>query len=450
MDEENFLMDIVTKESYDVRNFKENLNEWESISPLLKKERYIFGQQILDRYQYNQEIKIRREYKELWLYMSETVNEPEEVFVFMHVNDLGKNFIELYKRWISLYINKKEFVLSYQLINLIRGDFHEKHINELSVFLENEVCVRLSLDFYSRKNHVSVNVGEEFSFELEEDDGINEDDFNKIRDIDIKERIKKVESAIFTSSLISSPGHLSSPKKNKSQRKLNFSKKKRYSDLINMKSFHDDSVYIGRECRSDNIEKLKLLVFEYEYYKKKYKDYDFEKSPHKNSDEYFFDFWIKKQNNEKIKQLINERKILRLYKKKSSLKKSSKRNSKIKKKSPKVSIDPFSNKINDIRKKFDFKKFDDDDFFNIESTKGTLDFDTNQLFSNSNHFFESKSSAFGNNNLFNFFEMEKKNKLLKLHKKINVKDRIIKELPRSENSPEIFKENSNNFRISNN
>ena len=443
--EESFLSDeenpLFKEKSYEIKNYKELYTKFNSLNPFHTKKKYSLGQKILDQFQYCQEIKKRKDFKDLWLKMSDLVNNPEEIFVYMHTNDFGKNYKKLYKKWINYYISKTEFILSYQLINLIKKDFKKKFIDEITNSLEKKLTNKLCL-FYKRNNHVSVSYGIGDAFE-KEDEGIREEDFENIKKVDIKKRINLVESEIFSTSNISlSNKKCSTAKKskreilNKKKRRIN---KKRFSDLINKNT---NDIYIGREYRAENIEKIKLLVYEYEYYKVKYKyeDYrnkllgnyrsrnsennenlfnsgflgineyvNYKNTPVKKKVDEDLEFWIKKRNREKFENIILERKIVRINSK-SQRSNVSKRSSKIKKRKKKKILAE-TKKYENVKLNFDFEECKDSNNFSNESTKinfenfdkfeikgfSDLNLNLNQNFSDFN---TNSNPNFSENNLF--------------------------------------------------
>lgn len=54
-----------------------------------------------------EEITSSPKYLKIWLEIMKLVNDKEEVFVYMYLNDIATNNPEFYSKWFSLYEKRK-------------------------------------------------------------------------------------------------------------------------------------------------------------------------------------------------------------------------------------------------------------------------------------------------------------------------------------------------------
>jgi hypothetical protein len=160
--------------------------------------------QIAAKYMNTPTVKNTREYIEIWFLLIDELERPEEAFVYMYSYEIGVSDIEFYRRWMSHYTSRHEFILAFQVFELFkemsaRNKADLLHdIQELERMLEAEEIGALVNDFYSQEFYQG-NIMEEKRKKYGdiEVEGISHADFEKIKEIDLGKRISTILASIY-------------------------------------------------------------------------------------------------------------------------------------------------------------------------------------------------------------------------------------------------------------
>ena len=278
-------------------------------------------QELLTKYLKYEDVKKHPDYVSLWMSVTESVIDPEEVFVFLYSEEIGSKSILLYRKWVEHYLTVKELILASQVTDLAESNLINNYphdlkprgkcleVDELREFVEAQILARLVEDFYSKefyKSNVACENSEDSGM-FQDDEGISEEAFKLLQEKNIKGRIGSVLELVYGHKVKANP----SKDKTKPLRStfLRKARRKKFSDLVNTREFNGLSVYVQQEFRS-MLPKARLLAYEYEYMSIRYK----EKQPKKVSDQKTVKrpFWISVENFNKQEFLFKKKKILTL------------------------------------------------------------------------------------------------------------------------------------------
>lgn len=236
---------------------------------------------LMKRHIVHEQVKKLPQYVGLWLALTETVNDPEEVLVYMYSEELGVENITFYRAWTEHYLREREFILANQVLELAEAQLtgfknsqsvalQAEGVAELREWLERQILRYLVEDFYCKEFYKS-NVCWEESNEKNShfgDEGITEDDFGELAGKTLKKRVSAVLERVYGLDEFQNAS-LGLKRKSKKNVTPRAEKRKKFSDLINTKQFNSLTVYIEREFRNV-IPRSKLLAYEYEYLAKKH------------------------------------------------------------------------------------------------------------------------------------------------------------------------------------
>lgn len=78
---------------------------------------------IMQKYLLSENVVSNPKYVQIWIDFSKVVDEPEEVFVYMHSKGIGDFCPVFYARWMALYAQEKQFIYAYNVLDLFQESY---------------------------------------------------------------------------------------------------------------------------------------------------------------------------------------------------------------------------------------------------------------------------------------------------------------------------------------